>query len=231
MDPKIMSNSSFLRMRKDELFDVKGNRLEDNAEMDLKKFTVPVFHEGEIVEATAYVDANAVKPCYTKARDENGEVIKDRSGVAELAVDRDHSVVALGEPGNSIELTLPDGFDKKGYSQTKTISMSIRDFFNSINEAGLRKAISDEHSGKTVSEIMNDQSKGNTAYDFGVDPDKYLSDDIVKVRETGAPAPDEKQRKERRVIDRSDKSDTDASRELPSVESVEDDMSNDMSMT
>lgn len=229
MDPKIMSDSSFLRMRKDELSDVKGNRLEDNAEMDLKKFTVPVFHEGEIVEATAYVDANAVKPCYTKARDENGEVIKDRRGVAELAVDREHDVVSFGDPDNNIQLTLPDGFDKKGYSQTKTINMSIRDFFNSINEAGLRKAISEEHSGKTVSEIMNDQSKGNTAYDFRVDPGDL--DEIARVKETGVPQSDEKQRKERRSIDRSDKPDMDINREIPSVESIESkDMDNDVSM-
>ena len=229
MDPKIMSDSSFLRMRKDELSDVKGNRLEDNAEMDLKKFTVPVFHEGEIVEATAYVDANNVKPCYTKARDENGEVIKDRSGVAELAVDREHDVVSFGDPDNNIQLTLPDGFDKKGYSQTKTINMSIRDFFNSINEAGLRKAIAEEHSGKTVSEIMNDQSNGNTAYDFRVDPGDL--DEIARVKETGVPQSDEKQRKERRSIDRSDKPDMDINREIPSVESVESkDMDNDVSM-
>lgn len=151
MEPKIVGNSAFLRMKNKELIPDKGKLVENGEEMDLRRFTVPIRYENETVNATAYVDAASVKPCHVKARDNNGEVIME-DGVPKIAVDDKHKVVALGHPDSNIQLTLANGYDEKGRSRTRTVSMSVRDFAESISLAGLQDVIEKEHGKSSVKE-------------------------------------------------------------------------------
>lgn len=137
MDPKIVANETFLRMRKDELTDA--------GEL-LKKFTASIHHNGELLDATAYVDSGSVKPCYIRARDENNNAIMERDGYTpKLTTDRDHAIVRLGHPDNPIQLTVSDGYDEKGQVKTKIISMFNDQFTEEIAEAGLIKAVAKNH--------------------------------------------------------------------------------------
>ena len=172
MEPRVVDDRAYLRVLKSELTDVKGNLVEDGKDKDLKKFTVPIWYEGEQVNATAYVDADSVKPCHVKAKDEMGNVIM-KDGVPEIAVDREHAVISLGNPDNNIQLTLPDGIDKKGYYQTKTVSMPVGQFAKSIAEANLRESLMEaaksEHTD--AKDVINmyeqlEQHAGNTTRDL-----------------------------------------------------------------